>query len=149
MGDGKKLKVYIDKKGTNVSKLARATNISSSTIYNIINRDSKIRYDFALRFANVLEIEVFEICSYIPYPNKKIEDYMMKQLPNDLKEKIDIDIIIQFIIKNIFPLIINFDNEGLLEIKNILTTFYKLDDKARKEIIDYMNYKKLKKAPSY
>ena len=63
MGDGKNLKKYIDEKGTNVRKIAKATGISATTLYSIIQKDSNIRFDFALRLANELQIDVNEICS--------------------------------------------------------------------------------------
>ena len=47
MGDGRKLKEYIDSKGTNVRKIAKETGISASTLYTIIQKDSNIRFDFA------------------------------------------------------------------------------------------------------
>ena len=55
MGDGKNLKKYLDEKGTNVRKIAKATGISATTLYSIIQKDSNIRFDFALRLANELE----------------------------------------------------------------------------------------------
>ena len=63
MGDGKNLKKYLDEKGTNVRKIAKATGISATTLYSIIQKDSNIRFDFALRLANELQIDVNEICS--------------------------------------------------------------------------------------
>lgn len=61
MGDGKNLKKYLDEKGTNVRKIAKATGISATTLYSIIQKDSNIRFDFALRLANELQIDVNEI----------------------------------------------------------------------------------------
>ena len=52
MGDGKNLKKYLDEKSTNVRKIAKATGISATTLYSIIQKDSNIRFDFALRLAN-------------------------------------------------------------------------------------------------
>ena len=43
MGDGKNLKKYLDEKGTNVRKIAKATGISATTLYSIIQKDSNIR----------------------------------------------------------------------------------------------------------
>ena len=34
MGDGKNLKKYLDEKGTNVRKIAKATGISATTLYS-------------------------------------------------------------------------------------------------------------------
>ena len=61
MGDGKKLKEILDSKGTNVRQIAKATGISATTLYSIIQKDSNIRFDFALRLANELEIDVIQI----------------------------------------------------------------------------------------
>ena len=61
MGDGKKLKEYLDEKGTNVRRIAKETGISATTLYTIIQKDSNIRFDFALRLANALDIDVNEI----------------------------------------------------------------------------------------
>ena len=68
MGDGKKLKEHIDNKGTNVRKIAKETGISATTLYTIIQKDTNIRFDFALRLANALDIDVNEIC---PEPLQK------------------------------------------------------------------------------
>ena len=67
MGDGKNLKKYLDEKGTNVRKIAKATGISATTLYSIIQKDSNIRFDFALRLANELQIDVNEICSAVHF----------------------------------------------------------------------------------
>ena len=51
MGDGKKLKEILDSKNTNVRQIAKATGISATTLYSIIQKDSNIRFDFALESA--------------------------------------------------------------------------------------------------
>ena len=48
MGYGKNLKQALDDKGMTVRDLCRQTDISPTTIYSIIQRDSSVRYDFAL-----------------------------------------------------------------------------------------------------
>ena len=65
MGDGKNLKKYLDEKGTNVRKIAKATGISATTLYSIIQKDSNIRFDFALRLANELQIDVNENSNFL------------------------------------------------------------------------------------
>ena len=74
MGDGKRLKEILDEKGTNVRKLAKATFINASTLYAIIQKDSNIRFDWALRIANELDIDVHEICSATPFSGEVTED---------------------------------------------------------------------------
>ena len=82
MGDGKNLKKYLDEKGTNVRKIAKATGISATTLYSIIQKDSNIRFDFALRLANELQIDVNEICSASPFSDTiKAVSYTHLTLP--------------------------------------------------------------------
>ena len=58
IGDGKKLKEILDSKGTNIRQIAKATRISATTLYSIIQKNSNIRFNFALRLANELEINM-------------------------------------------------------------------------------------------
>lgn len=58
VGDEKKLKEILDSKCTNVRQIAKATRISATTLYSIIQKNSNIRFDFALRLANELEINM-------------------------------------------------------------------------------------------
>ena len=58
VGDGKKLKEILDSKGTNIRQIAKATRISATTLYSIIQKNSNIRFNFALRLANELEINM-------------------------------------------------------------------------------------------
>ena len=49
MGDGKKLKEYLDEKGTNVRRIAKETGISCHhVIHDYFKKISNIRFDFAL-----------------------------------------------------------------------------------------------------
>ena len=88
MGDGKNLKKYLDEKGTNVRKIAKATGISATTLYSIIQKDSNIRFDFALRLANELQIDVNEICSASPFSGTIKEEEIYPTLPDGLKRSI-------------------------------------------------------------
>ena len=87
MGDGKNLKKYLDEKGTNVRKIAKATGISATTLYSIIQKDSNIRFDFALRLANELQIDVNEICSASPFSGTIKEEEIYPTLPDGLKDR--------------------------------------------------------------
>lgn len=52
------MKEILDSKCTNVRQIAKATRISATTLYSIIQKNSNIRFDFALRLANELEINM-------------------------------------------------------------------------------------------
>ena len=67
MGYGQKLKKILDEKDMSVRQLAKICNIAPTTLYSIVQRDTDIRYDFALRIANALDIPVASICSDLPY----------------------------------------------------------------------------------
>lgn len=65
MGDGKKLKKLLKDKGISVHKLANITGINATTLYSIINRDGKIRYEWAVKIAKALNVTPGMISSEI------------------------------------------------------------------------------------
>jgi len=61
---GINLKSAIKAKKLTVYKLSRMTGIPATTIYSSIQRNSGVRYDRALRIADVLKIRPEEICGH-------------------------------------------------------------------------------------
>ena len=108
MGDGKKLKAVLDRKGKNVRWIAKKTAISPTTLYSIIQRDTDIRLDFALRIARVLEIDVSEICS-----DKYLSE---KTFIND-------------------EIAVKADTEKIIE---HLSNYYQLTDDGRRDVDDFI-----------
>lgn len=108
MGDGKKLKTVLDEKGKNVRWISRKTGISPTTIYSIIQRDTDIRLDFALRIARVLEIDVSEICSDTYWKEKM-------GINNDEDVKADTENVIEH-----------------------LSNYYQLTDEGRRDVDDFI-----------
>lgn len=92
MGDGKKLKEILDSKNTNVRQIAKATEISATTLYSIIQKDSNIRFNFALRLANELEIDVNEICAANPFSGAITEEEIYPTLPDGLKGALQVTV---------------------------------------------------------
>lgn len=82
MGNGRYLKELLDKNNMSALQLAKSCNIAPTTLYSMINRNSVIRYDFAVKIANVLNIPVNEICGEIPDSNyeEKIEKILRNRL---------------------------------------------------------------------
>ena len=72
MGYGIKLKELIEEKNLSVRQVANESGIAPTTLYSIISRDTNIRYDYALRIANILDVPVSELCNDIP-PSQKDE----------------------------------------------------------------------------
>ena len=129
MGDGKKLKEILDSKNTNVRQIAKATGISATTLYSIIQKDSNIRFDFALRLANELEIDVNEICAASPFSGAITEEEIYPTLPDGLNGALDGNRV-KVYLKNSMP-----------DVDNLLTSFYQLDDEARKEVVATIQFK--------
>ena len=141
MNDGKKLKEYLDNKGITVSKIAKETGISATTLYSIIKRDSNIRFDFAIRLANALEIDVNEICSTNPLSGAITEEEIYPNLPAGIKEALDSDIIKTHLKDSLYPLMLLYGKNSMSDVDNLLISFYQLDNETRKEIIETIQFK--------
>lgn len=140
MGDGLKLKEIIDKKGTNVRKVAMATGISASTLYTIIQKDSNIRFDFALRLADELGIEVNEICSAVPFSGDLKEDEIYFTIHDSLGILND-NRVRTYVMNNLLPLMKLYGKNAVIDIDKLLTSFYQLNDQARVEVAEMIELK--------
>lgn len=141
MGDGINLKEALESKGTNVRKIAKATGISPTTLYSIIQKDSKIRFDFALRLANELEIDVNKICSLSPFSDKITEEEIYPTLPDGLNSALDGNRVKTYLKNSLYPLMNLFGKNNMPDVDNLLTSFYQLDDEARKEVVETIQFK--------
>ena len=138
MGDGKKLKEILDSKNTNVRQIAKATGISATTLYSIIQKDSNIRFDFALRLANELEIDVNEICAF---SGAITEEEIYPTLPDGLNGALDGNRVKVYLKNSLYPLMYLFGKNSMPDVDNLLTSFYQLDDEARKEVVETIQFK--------
>ena len=141
MGDGKKLKEFIDSKGTNVRKVAKETGISATTLYTIIQKDTNIRFDFALRLANALDIDVNEKCSTSPFSGKMMPLETLPDFPSGINEALDSSRIKTYLKNSLYPLMALFGKNSMPDVDNLLTSFYQLDDEARQEIVETIQFK--------
>lgn len=140
MGDGKRLKEIIDAKGTNVRKIAKASGISGSTLYSIIQKDTNIRFDYALRLANELDVDVNEICSASPFSGELTEDEIYPTV-KDTKGILDANRVKSYLKYSLLPLMELYGKNSMPDVDNLLTSFYQLDDEARREVIDTIKVK--------
>lgn len=141
MGDGKKLKEFLDSKGTNVRQIAKAAGISATTLYSVIQKDSNIRFDFALRLANELKIDVNEICSNSPVSVVITEEEIYPDLPDGLDGALDGNRVKTYLKNSMYPLLYLFGKNSMPDVDKLLTSFYQLDDEARKEIVETIHFK--------
>lgn len=140
MGDGNKLKEILDSKDIKVSKLSKLTGIPASTIYSIIQKDSGIRFDYALRIANELDIDPSEICSANPFSGELKEDDVYWTI-KDSKGALDKSRVKTYLKNSLMPLMELYGKVGILEVDQFLTDFYQLDDESRTEVIDIIKLK--------
>lgn len=141
MGDGKKLKECLDRKGTNVRQIAKETGIRPTTLYTIIQKDANIRFDFGLRLANALEVDVNEICSSSPFSGDMTEESAYPALPSGLNEALDASRIKTYLTNSLYPLMHLFGKKSMPDVDRLLTYFYQLDDEARKEVVETIQFK--------
>lgn len=140
MGDGKRLKEIVDEKGTNIRKLAKASGINASTLYAIVQKDSNIRFDFALRLANELDVDVHEICSASPFSGAITEDEIYPTF-KETKGLLDTSRVRTYQKGSLFPLMELYGKNAMPDVDNLLTSFYQLDDEARQEVIETLKLK--------
>ena len=72
MGDGVRLKELIDQRGITVRRLAKETGISATTLYSIVQKDTKIRLDNGIRIAATLNIPLQSVCSEEKMPGLEV-----------------------------------------------------------------------------
>ena len=140
MGDGIRLKEIVEAKNTNISRLASATGISRTTLYSLIQRDSNIRFDYALRLANELGVDVNEICSENPFSGELNEDEIYPSF-KDTKGIMDKSRIKAYLKFSLFPLMELYGKNNMPDVDKLLTMFYQLDDEARQEVIETIKLK--------
>jgi len=149
MGDGAKLKEILDSKGYTVAKLSRETTISNQTLYAIIKRDTGIRFDFALRIANVLGIDPKEICSDENFSEDSTnEKEILPAMPSGLDSVLDDKRVKRYINNSMYPLMALYGKEAMPDIDKLLTYYYQLTDEGRDEVKKYLEERyALKKDP--
>ena len=141
MGDGKRLKEIIDEKGTNVRAVARAAGVSPTTLYSIISKDTHIRFDYAIRIANELDIDVNEICSASPFSGEVSDEEIYPTFPDGMGGILKSNRIDVYLKHSLKPLLLMYGMNSMPDVDNLLTSFYQLDDEARNEIVDTIKVK--------
>ena len=130
----KNLKNLLGEKGMTVKEFARKTGITPATLYSIIQRDTAIRFDTALRISYVLDIPINSICKDNPYEDTET----LPKLPSD-KERLMINMEKKaYFSDRTLKIIKKFDYTELPMIDHLIAYFYVLDDAARKDVFEYL-----------
>lgn len=142
MGDGKRLREILDEQGKSVRWLAKETNINSSTLFSIIRKDTSIRYDFALRIANTLNIEISDICSDKNMIEESWEDENSIILPEFGGKVNDVlfgNRVKRYLKYTLYPLMTLFGIEMMPKVDEHLTNYYQLTDEGRNDVDQLIN----------
>lgn len=141
VGDGSKLKQILDDKNMTITRLAKETGMNQQTLYSIVKRDSYIRYDFALRIANVLEIDVNDICEDNPYKEIEVGDKeILPSFPTELSGILDNNRLKRYVTGQMLPLFSFFGIDKMPEVDRHLVNYYRLTDEARHELDQYLEF---------
>ena len=95
------------------------------TLYSIIQKDSNIRFDFALRLANELHIDVNEICSASPFSDTIKEEEIYPTRPDGLNGALDASRVKTYVKNSMYPLMYLFGKNSMSDVDNLLTSFYR------------------------
>ncbi len=137
MGDGRNLKEILLKKGITVKELSKATGLKTTTLYSIIQKDSKIKFDYGLRIANVLNLHVNDICSGSPFSGDLTEDEVDKVIssePGDMNKTRVKD----YLLNTTYPLFNMLGTGNMPGVDKLLNSFFRLDDVGRKEFLEHL-----------
>ena len=138
MGYGIKLKELIEEKNLSVRQVANESGIAPTTLYSIISRDTNIRYDYALRIANILDVPVSELCNDIPPSQKdEVEPGLLSNfggLTTNLNKK-------TYFQNRTLPIASNYEYEEFPMLDRLIAEFYILNDKAREEVLQFIRFK--------
>ncbi len=137
MGYGKKLKAILDKKKISIRQLAHESGIAPTTLYSIVQRDTDIRYDFALKISNVLSIPVASICEDLPYGTDSDSDHT----DNSFDERGLAYYKKMYLSDRSLKIAELFNQEDIPVLDKLISEYYVLDDEARDEILKIIKIK--------
>ena len=133
MGYGTNLKKILDEKGLTIKELSRKTGIAATTLYSIVQRDTSVRYDSAIKIASVLDIPISAICKDNPYDDTETLPELKTSIGvSEAKEKQS------YISYRTAEIIKKFDYQELPMIDQLIADLYVLDTRARKDLFTYV-----------
>ena len=138
MGYGQNLKDILDEKGMTVKELAKKAGIAPTTLYSIIQRDTAVRFDTALKISHILNIPINSICKDNPYDPGET----LPMLPSD-NEKLMINLQKKaYFSDRTLKLVEIFDYTELPHVDQLISDFFVLNDTARNDLFEYIKIMK-------
>lgn len=133
MGYGSNLKKILDEKGMTIKDLSRKTGIAATTLYSIVQRDTSVRYDSAIKIAGILDIPINSICKDNPYDETEtLPELKLGLALSESKAKQS------YISYRTSEIIKKFDFEELPMVDQLIADLYVLDTRARKDLFTYV-----------
>ncbi|MCR5742261.1 MAG: helix-turn-helix domain-containing protein [Lachnospiraceae bacterium] len=121
-----------------VKELAKKAGIAPTTLYSIIQRDTAIRFDTALKISHIFNIPINSICKDNPYEPGDT----LPQLPSD-KEKLMISLQKKaYFSDRTLKLLERFDYKELPHVDQLIADFFVLNDTARSDLFEYIKIMK-------
>lgn len=114
-------------------------NLTAIFLHFITVIDS--RYDFALRIANALDVEVSEICSDNDMKNEDWSDenkIILPELPKGLNGILDGNRIKRYLKYTLYPLMEMFGKDNMPMVDEHLTNYYQLTDEGRRDVDQFI-----------
>ena len=134
MGYGLNLKNALDEREMTSKDLALKIKVAPSTIYSIIQRDSSVRYDTALKIANLLDIPIGLICKDNPYDDIETLSKLPATKPkkNDPNKK-------AYASDRTLKILDKYEYDELPMVDQLIADMFVLDDPTRKDLFEYIN----------
>ena len=82
-----------------------------------------------------------EICSASPFSGAITEEEIYPTLPSGLNGALDSSRVKTYLKNSLYPLMHLFGKNSMPDVDNLLTAFYQLDDEARKEVVETIQFK--------
>ena len=121
-----------------LSYKAKKVGIAPTTLYSIIQRDTAVRFDTALKISHILNIPINSICKDNPYEPGET----LPILPSD-NEKLMINLQKKaYFSDRTIKLIKNFDYKEFSTIDQLIANFFVLNDTARSDLFEYIKIMK-------
>ena len=90
---------------------------------------------------SLIDSPVNEICSASPFSGAITEEEIYPTLPDGLNGALDSSRIKTYLKYSLYPLMHLFGKNSMPDVDNLLTSFYQLDDEARKEVVETIQFK--------
>jgi transcriptional regulator with XRE-family HTH domain len=130
VGDGKKLKQILLEKNFTVKALSKASGVKQTTLYSIIQKDSNIRLDYGYNLANVLGVDVSDICSTAPLKGE-LSECIELMMPENFGDTIFKSRVRTYLKESMIPLVELNGPEHMEGLDNIIRIYSQLSNDGK------------------